>query len=360
MLKRSGFRSTLAFLTATAVLAARPGAAAAQRTDSTADTARALEHDGALHLTVSDWGLAIGNARRVNGIRLNYRDHGPVLVNGLNATIWTPYDPADGDVRGVALGVPLTGARRIRGLGIGLGVAADRDIGGVVLAGIGAGAGGRIDGILVAGLGSGAGKDVRGIAIGGLGTGAGGSLRGLAVGGLGVGAGGDLWGIAIGGLGAGAGRNLTGLSVGGVGVGAGGNLTGISIGGVGVGAGGRARGVIVAGVGAGAGELLEGLVIAGIGAGAPNVRALVISPAAGGESVRGVMLAPAYFRISQGGSFTGLSVSAFNHIRGVQHGLVIGIFNYARELHGVQLGVLNFAGNNHGWSRLLPLVNVHH
>jgi hypothetical protein len=43
----------------------------------------------------------------------------------------------------------------------------------------------------------------------------------------------------------------------------------------------------------------------------------------------------------------------------VQHGLTIGIFNYARELHGVQIGVLNYAGNNRGIFRMTPIFNAH-
>ena len=40
-------------------------------------------------------------------------------VNGVNITIWTPY-VATGDVYGIAIGLPATGARRIDGLAIGL------------------------------------------------------------------------------------------------------------------------------------------------------------------------------------------------------------------------------------------------
>jgi hypothetical protein len=55
----------------------------------------------------------------------------------------------------------------------------------------------------------------------------------------------------------------------------------------------------------------------------------------------------------------GVAISAFNHIKGEQYGITIGIFNYARELKGFQIGLLNYAANNQKWLRLLPLLNVH-
>jgi hypothetical protein len=52
-----------------------------------------------------------------------------------------------------------------------------------------------------------------------------------------------------------------------------------------------------------------------------------------------------------------VNISAFNDVRGMQQGLAIGIFNYARTLDGVQVGLLNYAGNK-SRLRLLPLLNV--
>ena len=56
------------------------------------------------------------------------------------------------------------------------------------------------------------------------------------------------------------------------------------------------------------------------------------------------------------GSMRGLSVSAYNDIRGTQRGVTIGIYNRARILDGLQIGMLNYAGNK-SHARLLPLVN---
>jgi hypothetical protein len=46
-------------------------------------------------------------------------------------------------------------------------------------------------------------------------------------------------------------------------------------------------------------------------------------------------------------------------VRGEQHGLTIGLFNYAESLDGVQVGLLNYAGNNRAGLRWLPIANAH-
>jgi hypothetical protein len=63
-----------------------------------------------LGLTVDDVGIAIGDAPRVTGLRINFRDRYLERANGVNITVWTPYE-ATGTVKGVAIGVPATGAR---------------------------------------------------------------------------------------------------------------------------------------------------------------------------------------------------------------------------------------------------------
>ncbi|BBM73157.1 hypothetical protein [Rhodothermus marinus] len=80
----------------------------------------------ALDLTVHRVGLSLGDSRRVIGVRLNFRDRRLEHVDGVNATIWTPYRPARGVVHGVALGLPLTGARHIQGIGLACSVSAPR------------------------------------------------------------------------------------------------------------------------------------------------------------------------------------------------------------------------------------------
>lgn len=336
--------------------------------------------------------ISIGHYPRVDGLRLNFRDRDLELVRGANITIWHPHeDDLTGDVRGLALGLPTTGAGSVEGLALGVfGVGASRHLHGINLGGLGVGAGGSVRGISVGGLGVGAGGDVRGLALGGLGAGAGGSVRGIAVGGLGAGAGGsvrgamigglgagaggDARGLFIGGLGAGAGGNVRGMAVGGVGVGAGGNVRGMALGGVGVGAGGDLRGLSVAGVGVGAGGdvsgltvagigigsggRLHGISVAGIGVGAPRVDGGAVAAIVGAERARGVFIAPAMFRIENDGRFTGGALSTVNLVRGHQAGLSIGVVNYAQSLRGVQLGLVNIVRDNPAPYRVLPLMNV--
>src|SRR6185437_13546200 len=79
---------------------------------STADSS-AARHDWHLDLAVHHVGVGIGNSPDITGLRLNFRDDGPIRVQGVNVTLWTPYEPAQGVVRGVAIGLPLTGTRNM-------------------------------------------------------------------------------------------------------------------------------------------------------------------------------------------------------------------------------------------------------
>ena len=329
-----------------------------------------------IDLPVRGYGLSIGDSRDHVGLRLNFQDRNLRSMRGVNITIWTPAMPARAEVRGLAIGLPMTGGENLRGISMALfGVGAEGSLRGIALGGIGAGAGESITGIAIAGIGAGAGESVRGIMIGGIGAGAGGSATGVMIGGIGAGAGGSAAGVMIGGIGAGAGGNVRGLVLSGIGAGAGGNfrgisasgiaagsggdLTGIHTAGVALGAGGNASGILVGGVAVGAGGELRGLAIGGVGVGAPVIRAIVLSGvAAGGEDVSGLIVAPAYFLVAENGYMNGVSVSAVNRIRGRQQGLTIGILNIARDLRGVQLGLLNYAGSNRRGLRLLPFMNM--
>lgn len=310
-----------------------------------------------LDLTVNDVGIAIGDAPRVTGLRINFRDRHLERVNGVNITVWTPYE-ATGDVNGIALGVPATGARQITGLGIGLGVAAEDRLRGIAIAGIGAGSGQEITGIVIAGVGGGTGGRFTGIGVAGLGIGAGREVRGAIIAGLGAGTGGKLIGLTIAGVGAGAGEGVEGVTIAGVGVGSGGRVRGVSIAGVGVGAGGGVSGLSIAGVGVGGGGKVSGVSIAGLGVGAPSLSGIVITGfGAGTVDFNGGVIAPFYFRIERGGSMRGVSVSAFNRFSGIQHGLTIGVLNITEELRGVQIGLINIARRNPPGRRVLPILN---
>jgi len=247
-----------------------------------------------LDLTVRDTGISIGDSEEVNGLRINFRDRAMQRVRGINATVWTPRERPGGKVNGVALGLPLTGSGGLSGIGLGLlGISVDSSLTGMVLAGLGAGAGQDIKGIVFTGLG------------------------------------------------AGAGRDITGIAISGVGVGAGQHMTGVSL----------------SGVAAGAGGTLRGIHAAGIGIGATNVRGIILSGfAAGGHDVYALSMAPGYFKIDHDGRQRGVSIAAFNRIRGVQEGLTIGIVNWTRQLEGIQIGLINGAGNKKRM-RWMPFVN---
>jgi len=311
-----------------------------------------------IDLTIHDVGLAIGNKPSMTGLRLNFRDSRLERVTGANVTIWSPYKPATGIVKGIALGVPLTGASRIQGLGVGVfGLSADNSISGLGIGGVGLGAGGDLKGIMIGGIGVGTGGSTEGITLGGIGVGAGGRMRGLQAALIGVGGGGDVSGITLGGIGVGAGGRLSGLAIGGIGIGGGGDFTGLGIGGVGVGVGGDATGVMIGLIGVGAGGRLKGLTIGGVGVGAPAISGVTFSPiATGALNAHAIVLSGLYFKIEEAGRFDGGAVSAITNIQGAQHGLTIGLFNYARELHGIQIGILNISDND-GHRRVIPVLS---
>lgn len=289
--------------------------------------ARAPVASQVVDLTVNNVGLAIGDKPEMTGLRLNFRDRNLREVRGVNLTLWSPYEPPTGRVVGLALGVPATGARKIDGVALGV-------------------------------FGVGVSQSITGISIGGIGVGGGGQLRGITLGGIGVGSGGGITGLTLGGIGVGSGGSIKGVQAGLIGVGGGGRLTGISIGGIGVGAGGDVKGASIGGVGVGSGKSITGLSIAGIGVGAPSLNGLVISViGAGAQDVHAIVIAGAFFKVEPRGRFDGASVSAVNNIGGQQHGLTLGLFNYARELHGAQIGLINISDNN-GSRRVLPLISV--
>lgn len=336
--------------------------------------------------------ISIGHHPRVDGIRINFRDRELELVRGANITVWTPHDGyIGGEVQGLALGLPLTMAGDITGIGAGLfGVGAEDDFKGLGIGGVGVGAGGSLRGLMAGGIGVGAGGDIRGGAFGGIGVGAGGDLRGYAIGGIGAaaggsvrgimvggigsGAGGDVRGVMVGGIGAGAGGSARGLFAGGIGAGVGGNLQGIAVGGVGVGAGGSIRGLTVGGIGVGAGSDITGITVGGVGVGsggtlrwvtvgglgvgAPRIQGLAVASVVGAERTNALVIAPILFRTTLDGRMGGASVSSVNYIPGSQRGLTIGLVNYTERLHGVQLGAINIVADRPWPLKALPLINV--
>src|SRR5687768_1948619 len=105
-------------------------------------TAPAQEPARSLDLTLNGNGISIGDSRRVNGIRINFRDTRLEQVNGVNVTIWTPTRSSGGTVNGAAIGLPMAAADEINGLAVGiLGVSAEERFRGLGIGGVGVGGG---------------------------------------------------------------------------------------------------------------------------------------------------------------------------------------------------------------------------
>src|SRR5207249_9551666 len=105
---------------------------------------------------------------------------------------------------------------------------------------------------------------------------------------------------------------------------------------------GRLAGAGLAGLAVVADREITGLALAGYRVESPRVA--------------GLNIAGLYLKTRE---LEGLSLSAYNRVRGLQRGVAIGIYNSAYVLKGVQLGVLNRAKNNRGIFRILPVLNAH-
>ena len=152
-----------------------------------------------LDLAPGGYGLSLGNSKRHNGLRLNWRDDRVEEVNGVNITLWKAGENPTATLNGIAIGMVGPEARDLNGVALGV---------------LGVGAHQNLTGIALGGLGAGAGEDLTGLSFGLLGAGAGENLTGLALGGLVAGAGEELIGFAFGLLGAGAGERARGIVIG--------------------------------------------------------------------------------------------------------------------------------------------------
>ena len=279
-----------------------------------------------------------------NGVRLTIRNRGYERINGLNLTLWRPLPTtSNGGVSGLALGLPTTGTAHLNGIGVGLvGVTGSEALHGIGIGGFGLTAG-SLHGLALGGVGLRVRDHLHGISLnGGLTVGSG-SLRGIAVSGLGVAVGGSVGGLQVGGLGVRAGENIGGITAGLLGTSSGGTLSGLTL----------TSGFIHAG------DALRGVHTTGGPIIADRVQGLVLGSVVVQRSGTGLFVAPLYTHTGRTGTLTGLSFSTFNHVRGRQRGLTIGLLNVARDLGGVQLGLLNYAGNNPRFLRLLPGLNAH-
>jgi len=74
-------------------------------------------------------------------------------------------------------------------------------------------------------------------------------------------------------------------------------------------------------------------------------------------NIKAIVLTLGYFKVEKDGRFDGGAIAGVSNIKGAQHGLTIGLWNYARELHGAQVGLINISDNN-GRRRVLPLLSI--
>jgi hypothetical protein len=332
------------------------------------------EESDSFDLTIANTGLSFGNGQDMNGVRIAWRDGDFIRVNGLNLSLWLPYDNPSGEVSGISLGVLGPGARRLRGLSIGLGgVVADESMDGINLGGLGLVSQGTMRGVNLAGLGLVAQGSAAGLNVGGLGVVSQGSLIGVNLAGLGLVGQRDLIGLNIGGLGTVTQGDVFGFNVGGLGVVTQGDVAGFTVAGLGVVSQAEVQGVTISGLGVVSQSGITGLNVAGVGFVTQQPLtgfSATIGMARSEQAIRGMTFAAYRLKApeitgvnlaiawTESDELTGLTIAGYNRTYGLQQGLVIGIFNHAEELLGVQIGLLNHVENNPSWARFLPLFNA--
>jgi len=165
----------------------------------------------ATHLGVGTVGIGIGDTRQTTGVRLAWRNGRFRRANGVNVTLWLPYnvnlDGVDeeeefeesfvGTTNGLALGL-LHYPERVRGVGVGAFGSVAESLQGLVVSGLVAAAIDDASGLLLGGAGAAAGESISGVAVGGLAAGAEESVNGIVVGGVGVSAR-NIRGVGLGG-----------------------------------------------------------------------------------------------------------------------------------------------------------------
>lgn len=301
-------------------------------------------HGQSLDLSIKRNGLSVGNSRIFNGLRINFSDRRVEKINGMNITLWRSKANTKAIVRGLSIGLWGPQAGYLKGLQIGaLEIGAEHEIKGVSIA-PGVGSCGYISGITVGIVGVAAYGYIKGLTFGSLGVYSRNDIDGVTLGGLVVGANNDLNGVTIALLGAGARRNIRGMTLCGLGVLARGNISGVSFAFVGVGSEENIRGINIAGVVIDSGNELKGLSLTGFCAKARHIK--------------GLTLALGTVRAFSDGSMSGISISAFNQIKGKQTGVSLGLINFARELSGVQFGLINYVRENPKLLRILPILNL--
>jgi hypothetical protein len=154
--------------------------------------------------------LCIGACPRVIGVRVTWRDQEVRRVDGINVTMWTPYEEGYGKTNGLALGLPISSSGNVDGFVVSPLAAQTTDrLRGVGVAGLAIGVD-RPRGAVASGLLTLAGES-RGIALSGVASIATSGSYGIVAGGLGVFAGGGS-GLAAAGLAGHVGGGFRGIS----------------------------------------------------------------------------------------------------------------------------------------------------
>lgn len=336
-----------------------------------------VEHPSgrSLDLGIAGYGLSLGNSPVWTGLRINLTDRHVRRINGINITLWRPDRNPNAELNGLALGVVAPTAGTIRGAGVGLvAVVAEQSLGGLAYGTAAVVTGERLTGFALGGAAVVTGG-LRGIAVSPIAVVSRGHSYGATVAGLGTVAEGSMRGINVAGLATVAQGDMAGISVAGLANVAQGSMTGLNLGGLANVAQGRLRGINLAGlalVGSGgvAGLNLAGLAITSDRAPISGLNLTLGAIETDGPvrwvsfagykvdspDVRGLSINPIRLKAVD---LSGVAIGGYNRVEGVQRGLTIGIFNWARELRGVQIGLLNYAGNNEPPFRLVPILNAH-
>lgn len=158
--------------------------------------------------------VCIGECPRVVGLRVTWRDRAVRRVDGVNVTIWTPYEEHAGKTNGLALGLPMSSTGNVDGIVVSPLAAQTTDrLRGIGVAALALGAD-RPRGAVASGLLTLAG-DARGITLSGVASVASFSSHGIVAGGVGVFAGGGS-GLAAAGLAGHVGGGFRGIATTGV------------------------------------------------------------------------------------------------------------------------------------------------
>src|SRR5690606_25820315 len=309
-------------------------------------------------------GLAYGTAAVVTGGELTGFALGgaAVVTGGLRGIAVSPIAVVSrGDSRGAAVaGLGTVAEGSMRGINVaGLGTVAQGNMAGVNLSGLGTVAQGHMRGINFAGLGTVAQGDMRGINLAGLGVVSQGDMRGLNLAGLATVAQGDMAGTSVAGLANVAQGSMTGLNLGGLANVAQGRLRGINLAGLALVGSGGVAGLNLAGLAITSDRApISGLnlTLGAIETDGPVRWVSFAGYKVDSPDVRGLSINPIRLKAVD---LSGVAIGGYNRVEGVQRGLTIGIFNWARELRGVQIGLLNYAGNNEPPFRLVPILNAH-